>query len=461
VHAIDIGPAVRLHKRLAMGAFWAGAAIYLEALVAFVLLDENAISPVALVPIAAILVAQFVFARKPARLLLHHEMATHSQSTNRLARACRMRLLFSAAFVVLLWLGGTNAEGRTLAPLLGIVVVAPIAWPVVRLMREADAVDPMLRRVRDRAVLLDCLSFDIRRALALRLQSVGGQRKRWAVPLVTAGVALVATLLVSALAIEALGIGNGPVGLLSAMVAAAVYYRGVRKAKLPAAELRASDPRPPVLLLRQFRDDMLSTVRFGFGDRPTFEHALAASLSRIGPTISVGRPGERLQPLGAAREYLTDPDWQRAVEKLIDEAAVVVFVVGDSENLLWEFRAALTAREAAGILVVMPPLRDAAALHHRWERFTGAVSGLIGKLQLPARRVLAMTFVGREPVLIVCDERPSLQPIVNRTEPDYRFALRLFMHLQAAGLDSVDALEQWIQRHIAITPLTRSRQRTA
>jgi hypothetical protein len=455
VHAIDIGPAVRLHKRLAMGAFAAGAAIYLEGLVAFVLVGENAISPVTIVPIAALLTAQFVYVRKPARLLAYDHIAPSTQPTNRLARASRMHLLLGVTFVVVLWLGASNAEGRTLAPVLGILVVAFTGWAVLRMMREAQSVYPALRDVRDRRVLLDCLSFDVRRALTLRLQSVGGQRKRWAVPLVAAAVALVATLVISAVAIEALGIGNGPIGPLSAMVGAAVYYRGVRKAKLQARELRASDTRPPVLILRQFSDDMISTVRFGFGDRPTFEHTVAATLSRLGPAISVGRPGERLQPLGAAREYLEDQDWQRTVEKLIGEAAAVVFVLGDSENLLWEFRTALTARGGAGILVVVPPLRDAARLSQRWQRFTSAVADLVGQLQWPTRRTLAITFVAQQPVVVLCDERASSQAMFHRTEPDYRFALRLFVHLQAAGLGSVDALDQWLRQHIPLVSLTR------
>ena len=45
----------------------------------------------------------------------------------------------------------------------------------------------------------------------------------------------------------------------------------------------------------------------------SFEHFFTRELDRIGPTISVGRPGERLAPLGASRDYLDSPDWKSAV----------------------------------------------------------------------------------------------------------------------------------------------------
>ena len=81
-----------------------------------------------------------------------------------------------------------------------------------------------------------------------------------------------------------------------------------------------------------------------FGGAPTFEHFVAAELNRIGPVVAIGRPGEGLQPLGASRDYLADPDWRRAVGMTIADAALVVFILGDSESLLWEFRTTIQMR---------------------------------------------------------------------------------------------------------------------
>jgi len=202
-------------------------------------------------------------------------------------------------------------------------------------------------------------------------------------------------------------------------------------------------------MLRQFGDDTLGAGRFNLGSSPTFEHAVASALMRIGPTVSVGKPGERVQPLGAAREYLDDPDWRGAVETLIKDAALVVFVLGDSESVLWEFRTAIAARGAAKVLILVPPPGDAADLRRRWSRFVASTADIVGGLptELPERRVLAICFMGNSPVLIVSDQR---QARISRRETDYRVALRLFERLPREGLTSANTLEAWVARNIPI-----------
>ena len=114
----------------------------------------------------------------------------------------------------------------------------------------------------------------------------------------------------------------GPVAQLAVIVAMLVFYIAMRRAKLSATQLRDRDRRAPVLILRQFGDDFLEAGRVSLGGTPTFEHFVAGELNRIGPVVAIGRPGERLQPLGASRDYLADSDWQRAVTTTIEEAAL-------------------------------------------------------------------------------------------------------------------------------------------
>ncbi len=86
---------------------------------------------------------------------------------------------------------------------------------------------------------------------------------------------------------------------------------GTRTFQPTAEELLSSDPRPPVVFLRSFHDDTL-TVPLGGRKRsafnsipmnaipdPTAESGLALVLSRIGPVVAIGRPGEILPCDGA------------------------------------------------------------------------------------------------------------------------------------------------------------------
>jgi hypothetical protein len=51
-------------------------------------------------------------------------------------------------------------------------------------------------------------------------------------------------------------------------------------------------------------------------------------MSKIGPFVAIGRPGERLPQLGAIRLYVADPEWQEMVTRLMSEAALVVLRAG-------------------------------------------------------------------------------------------------------------------------------------
>ena len=452
---LDVGPAVLLHTRLAYAALASGAAIYLEIILTIALVDEGIVSPVIILPTVLLAGAQYVLVRRPVKRLVADASGAPLRAGGGLISAFRVHLVLVAAFVGSLWVGAAGDEGRVVAPVTAAIVLGLLTVrPVVRLIVATPPVLRLIRAAPDPSVILDCFTADLRRSVQLKLQSVGGQRRRWLGPVLAAAAATALAAVAMALAMRLLGLANGPVGVVAGMVGVAVYYRTLRRAKLRATELRAADRRPPVLLLRQFSDDGLSSMRFTLGDRPTFEHLAAAALTRIGPTISIGKPGEPLQPLGAAREYLSDADWQRAVERLIREAGVVVFVLGGSRSLLWEFRTAIEARGTAGVLVLVPPIRDALELQQRWERFSAGVGDLVGGLgPMPAGRLLAVCFAGREPVLITCSQRPVRQAIAYRSEPDYRLALRLYAHLHGDALRSTESLRTWLAARFPLVTL--------
>lgn len=135
-----------------------------------------------------------------------------------------------------------------------------------------------------------------------------------------------------------------------------------RAAALRAAELRARDPRPPVLLLRSFLDDdtrIGRSVRLATivdRRRYTLEELIADEMSQYGPVVAFGRPAEALPPLGAAREYAGEGEWQSRILGLLAEAALIVCIPGSSEGLLWEWERIIELGALPKVIFVFPPL---------------------------------------------------------------------------------------------------------
>ncbi len=167
------------------------------------------------------------------------------------------------------------------------------------------------------------------------------------------------------------------------------------------AELRAADPRPPLLLLRSFGDDaarlptlhprrsaLPSLLRLGRGRR--FEEVLADVLAGHGPLIAVNPPGMRLPSLGAAKESLSNDEWRYRVDELMGESGTAVFLcTPDSVNpgLAWELQNAASRLDPARLLLVVGPY-PAAEVAARWDRFARAAVAAgrsfagLGELQL-------------------------------------------------------------------------------
>ncbi|HET9566882.1 MAG TPA: hypothetical protein VFP16_00880 [Vicinamibacterales bacterium] len=343
---------------------------------------------------------------------------------------------------------------------MAIFITSLTAWAPVLSIRAARLLGPQLRDVRDDTVLMESLSFNLSDSIATRLRVFGGDRSRWMVPAAGAVVAFVGVVVTLSALLRAMGLRPAsPVAQAATLAAVFVFYIGMRRMKLSATQLRARDRRAPVLILRQFGDDFLESGKMSLGGAATFEHFVAAEINRIGPVVAIGRPGERLQPLGASRDYLTDSDWQRAVTTTIEDAALLVFVLGDSENLLWEFRKAIETHGKRRTLIIVPPLRDRTDLARRWSGFVRASAdllraGLPG--QLPARSVLAIAFAGDDAVMIVSDERPRSRAILLRSRSDYRLVFRLFGRLLREDITLPGALQNFLEKTapmVACSPL--------
>lgn len=237
---------------------------------------------------------------------------------------------------------------------------------------------------------------------------------------------------------------SGPV-ILCLLVGSYVVRRGRRHIQLGTAQKQAIDPRSPVLVLRSFKHDELRFERGLSGlllpFHTSFEQVLTSESEALGPSIAIGEPGEKLPPLGAARAYLQNEDWQTTVRQLMDEAALLVIVLGATEGLDWEFRTAIESVNKQDSLIVMVPPLKRSALEFTWRRFATAHTDLIGRdfpREAPKEKVLAFTFRNRVPIMITG---------AGRRVWDYRLALRLGIEMHQEGLARHQDVVQFLAIH--------------
>jgi hypothetical protein len=170
--------------------------------------------------------------------------------------------------------------------------------------------------------------------------------------------------------------GAVSVGLSIFMPSARQHFRRVRAVlALRAQEVRREDRRLPVLLLRSFADDDLALQRTRAflvnvtQTKLSLEELIVAQLWEVGPVIAIGQPALEIDPIGAARERIVGPLWQPRVQTLMEESALVVVVLGQSEGLFWEYEQ--LSRRRVSVLAILTP-SDAEVLTERWQRFTTA-----------------------------------------------------------------------------------------
>lgn len=141
-------------------------------------------------------------------------------------------------------------------------------------------------------------------------------------------------------------------GLLAFFVGAGLVWLhqlGEQHTASSADDVLASDPRPPIVYLRSFDDDE---------EALGLEHSLSDILGDMGPFVAVGRPGDKLPPLGASRSYQRDEDWQPYVAGLLNRAALVIMLAGRTEGLAWELRQCARRLSPERLVVLVPTERE-------------------------------------------------------------------------------------------------------
>ncbi|MFJ5924315.1 transferase [Kitasatospora sp. NPDC092948] len=216
-----------------------------------------------------------------------------------------------------------------------------------------------------------------------------------------------------------------PVGLAALGVGFLVLRYARPRSARPAARALQADGRRPVLYLRSFADD--GTAARIDDWQPLNIHSreeqLATALAAFGPVIAVGRPGEPLPLLGAARFYLPLDDWKPTILRLMDLSRLIVLRVGTGEGLRWEIEQAV-ATQPAGKLVLLTP-----------GRVGDAVNSTAGRLPVPLRleEVAADTSWISAAVTFGADWTPHVRAIepVPGTEPPRGGLRRAFGQVRA------------------------------
>src|SRR5262249_49351572 len=144
--------------------------------------------------------------------------------------------------------------------------------------------------------------------------------------------------------------------------------RAKRLAALSAKQLSAHDQRAPVLYLRSFQDEGLWQTA-----GMSWEEQFARPLQDAGPVIAIGRPGEKLPWLGAARWQVENEKWQAEVQGLLPRAGLVVLRVGESAGLWWEIEQALQLVRPERLLFLV------SADDPAYQAFRARIEGFLGR----------------------------------------------------------------------------------
>lgn len=164
-----------------------------------------------------------------------------------------------------------------------------------------------------------------------------------------------------------------------------LYRRGRRHAMLPGSSLLKVDARPPVLYLRSFQDDDAIKVWARNTDgrilperlvKITFEELVTDHLWCYGPVLAIGDPREKgkLAALGAARDFAQDDEWQRKATQMMQQASMIVMVLGRSDGVIWEVNRIVELGLTRKLLLLFPPIAPS-ELASRWQALTQRARG--------------------------------------------------------------------------------------
>ena len=190
-----------------------------------------------------------------------------------------------------------------------------------------------------------------------------------------------------------------------------------------AQQALRADRRRPVLYLRSFALDDTLMRRLSLASRIlslavpslTLEERVVKILGRLGPVIAIGRPGENLPALGAARFYVSNERWNQKVAEIVSVAQLVIWASGTTEGLRWELSHLLKMLDPGRLLLWLHPNilgLNGEAREREWRKFREQFADLLPP-QFPATigetRFIYLRADG-EPVAVLPDDYVRAHP---------------------------------------------------
>jgi hypothetical protein len=212
----------------------------------------------------------------------------------------------------------------------------------------------------------------------------------------------------------------------------AIHGRQLRSRACTQAVL--ADPRPPVVYLRTFKSErsiirtlLLGTVTLTWYFEIFYseEEQLAEAVNDIGPFIAIGKPGEALPKLGAARIYVRDEVWKGTIHDRLQQAGLVIVLAGEGEGLWWEIGESFRTVQPSQLLILFLRMR-----RKTYNKFAERVKNEFGKAlprvaERPGKISGILTFDSNWQPITLALKAPTLRVTVSKPlRALYAYALR-------------------------------------
>ena len=238
--------------------------------------------------------------------------------------------------------------------------------------------------------------------------------------------------------------------LLIAIIIATMLWQLARRYLMPEASFALNaDQRPPILLLRSYKDDHVAVAPVGLWrrllhpvlwplwvflngvglsdlanlvraiTRRRIEEVAAQSLRDAGPFIAVSARGERVPQLGAFRTTLCDDEWQEHVRRWLGDARLIVMIAGTTPSVCWELETAAELGVLGKLILLIPP-GTRCETQERWQFAMECLKGTdwyAEMVKTDFRCVVAVVFKS--------DGRVFTMTGLNSTQHSYDLAVRI------------------------------------
>jgi hypothetical protein len=215
------------------------------------------------------------------------------------------------------------------------------------------------------------------------------------------------------------------------LIAARALWRVGTRFNLRQRDAIILKDKPPVLLLRSFVDDVAgippnALIPRLLWRRKRLEETIGAELTRAGPFVAIGKPGERLPQIGAHRLYVGDADWQNVVTSYIARAEPIILIAGKTTWVQWELANIVALGRMNRLLIVFSGSADAERVA-RWENLKPALANTPWSAAADAIDIAgALAIFMQAEGFVVIRSRAA-------HESDYQGALRVATYLMGRG----------------------------